>query len=99
MRDLLGVSGGFNRSWEGLEQVGIVSRSHYNALSVQYLGIRQTMWQHGGRCSGVSVKILSPQICYNLFQVWRNYICVLALPDLPWIFNPASKCDFSYLSG
>jgi len=41
-------------------------------------GIRQTMWQHlphGGHCSGV----------------WRNTICVLALPNLPWILDPAAR--------
>ena len=76
MRDLLGVSGGFNRSWEGLEQVGIVSRNHYNALSVQYLGIRQTMWQHGGHCSGVSVKILSQQNpLLSVSGVEKLYLC------------------------
>jgi len=38
-------------------------------------GIRQTMWQRGGSCSGVL----------------RNYICVLALPNLHWVFDPAAK--------
>ena len=72
---------------------------------VNYSGIRQTMWQRGGRCSGVSLNICQSRIFHKFFffkvkaarplQVWRNYICVLALPNLPWVFDPASKWDLS----